>query len=43
MVTTFVFFLLGGVEATVSACSWGPRTPVSPQVYNQLFTMHGRR
>jgi cytochrome c oxidase subunit I len=43
MVTTFVFFLLGGVEALMIRLQLGvpDNTLVSPQTYNQLFTMHG--
>jgi cytochrome c oxidase subunit I len=43
MVTTFVFFLLGGVEALMMRLQLGApnNTLVSPQIYNQLFTMHG--
>src|SRR3954462_9055958 len=43
LVMTFVFFLLGGVEALLIrlqlASSHG--TLVTPQTYNELFTMHG--
>ena len=43
MVTTFVFFLLGGVEALMIRLQLGApnNTLVTPTVYNQLFTMHG--
>src|SRR5256884_7841676 len=43
MVTTFVFFCLGGVEALMMRLQLGSpnNTVVTPQVYNQLFTMHG--
>jgi cytochrome c oxidase subunit I len=43
MVTTFVFFILGGTEALMIRLQLGApeNTLVSPQVYNQLFTMHG--
>jgi len=43
MVTTFVFFLLGGVEALMIRLQLGApeNTLVSPTTYNQLFTMHG--
>src|SRR5437588_6404206 len=43
MVTTFVFFCLGGVEALMMRLQLGTpdNTVVTPQVYNQLFTMHG--
>jgi cytochrome c oxidase subunit 1 len=43
IVTTFVFFILGGVEALMMRLQLGApeNTLVSPLVYNQLFTMHG--
>ncbi|HYM46127.1 MAG TPA: cytochrome c oxidase subunit I [Solirubrobacteraceae bacterium] len=43
MVTTFVFFCLGGVEALLIRLQLGApnNTLVTPQIYNQLFTMHG--
>jgi cytochrome c oxidase subunit I len=43
MVTTFVFFCLGGVEALMIRLQLGApnNTLVSPETYNQLFTMHG--
>jgi cytochrome c oxidase subunit I len=43
MVLTFCFFLLGGVEALVMRLQLGSanNTLVSPQTYNELFTMHG--
>src|ERR1700686_170477 len=43
MVTTFVFFCLGGVEALIMRLQLGApnNTLVTPQTYNQLFTMHG--
>jgi cytochrome c oxidase subunit I len=43
MVTTFAFFLLGGTEALLIRLQLGVpnNTLVSPQVYNQLFTLHG--
>jgi cytochrome c oxidase subunit I len=43
MVTTFVFFILGGIEALMIRLQLGVpnNTLVSPQIYNQLFTMHG--
>jgi cytochrome c oxidase subunit I len=43
MVTTFIFFCLGGVEALLIRLQLGVpnNTLVTPQVYNQLFTMHG--
>jgi cytochrome c oxidase subunit 1 len=43
MVTTFVFFVLGGTEALMIRLQLGvpENTLVTPQTYNQLFTMHG--
>jgi cytochrome c oxidase subunit I len=43
MVATFVFFCLGGVEALMMRLQLGAptNTLVTPQTYNQLFTMHG--
>src|SRR6202020_2306929 len=43
MVTTFVFFCLGGVEALMMRLQLGEpnNTLVTPQTYNELFTMHG--
>jgi cytochrome c oxidase subunit 1 len=43
MVTTFVFFCLGGVEALLMRLQLGApnNTLVTPQTYNQLFTTHG--
>jgi cytochrome c oxidase subunit 1 len=43
MVTTFVFFILGGVEALMMRLQLGApdNTLVTPTTYNQLFTMHG--
>jgi cytochrome c oxidase subunit 1 len=43
MVTTFVFFCLGGVEALMMRLQLGSpdNTLVTPTTYNQLFTMHG--
>jgi cytochrome c oxidase subunit 1 len=43
MVTTFVFFCLGGVEALMMRLQLGApnNTLVSPETYNQLFTLHG--
>ena len=43
MVTSFVFFVLGGVEALLMRLQLGAanNTLVTPQTYNQLFTMHG--
>jgi cytochrome c oxidase subunit 1 len=43
LVTTFVFFILGGVEALLIRLQLGTpdNTLLSPETYNQLFTMHG--
>ena len=43
LVTTFVFFVLGGVEALLMRIQLGApeNTFVDPLTYNQLFTMHG--
>ncbi|MEA2216584.1 MAG: cytochrome c oxidase subunit [Solirubrobacteraceae bacterium] len=43
IVTTFVFFLLGGVEALMMRLQLGSpnNALVTPTTYNQLFTMHG--
>jgi cytochrome c oxidase subunit 1 len=43
LVTTFVFFILGGIEALLIRVQLGApeNTLLSPQTYNQLFTMHG--
>jgi len=43
MVSTFVFFILGGVEALIMRLQLGVANNnlVTPEVYNQLFTMHG--
>ena len=43
MVTTFVFFILGGVEALMMRLQLGApdNTLLTPQTYNELFTMHG--
>src|ERR1700737_5210885 len=43
MVATFVFFCLGGVEALMMRLQLGApnNTLVTPQIYNQLFPMHG--
>jgi cytochrome c oxidase subunit I len=43
MVTTFVFFCLGGVEALLIRLQLGApnNSLVTPTTYNQLFTMHG--
>ena len=43
IVTSLFFFLIGGIEALI--IRWQLSAPenhvVSPQIYNQLFTMHG--
>jgi cytochrome c oxidase subunit 1 len=41
--TTFLFFILGGVEALLIRVQLGApdNTFVTPQIYNELFTMHG--
>src|SRR3990170_6024335 len=41
--TAFLFFLLGGIEALLLRIQLGTaeNTFLSPEVYNQLFTMHG--
>src|ERR1700733_3396050 len=43
MVTCFVFFIMGGVEALMMRLQLGApnNTLVTPQTYNALFTMHG--
>lgn len=43
LVTSFVFFLIGGIEALMIRLQLGApdNTIVSPQEYNALFTMHG--
>ncbi|WP_372790795.1 cytochrome c oxidase subunit I [Paraconexibacter sp.] len=43
LVLTFGFFILGGVEALMIRLqlSQADNTLLSPEVYNQLFTMHG--
>jgi cytochrome c oxidase subunit I len=43
MVATFIFFILGGVEALMMRLqlSVANNNLISPEVYNQLFTMHG--
>ena len=43
LVLTFVFFLLGGVEALLMRVQLGQaeNTLLSPQIYSALFTMHG--
>ena len=41
--TAFLFFLIGGIEALLLRIQLGTaeNTFLSPEVYNQLFTMHG--
>ncbi len=41
--TAFVFFLMGGIEALLLRIQLGrpDNTFLSPELYNQLFTMHG--
>jgi cytochrome c oxidase subunit I len=41
--TAFIFFLLGGIEAILLRIQLGSpnNTFLSPETYNQLFTMHG--
>ena len=43
LVLTFVFFILGGVEALLirTQLAQADNTLLDPQTYNQLFTMHG--
>jgi len=43
LVTTFVFFVLGGIEALMIRLQLGTaeNTLLTPETYNQLFTMHG--
>jgi cytochrome c oxidase subunit 1 len=43
LVTSFGFFILGGTEALMIRLQLGEasNTLVTPEVYNQLFTMHG--
>jgi len=43
MVTTFAFFIIGGVEALMIRLqlSVPDNNLVTPEVYNQLFTLHG--
>jgi cytochrome c oxidase subunit I len=43
MVTAFVFFLVGGTEALLIRLQLGTpnNTLLDPQIYNQLFTLHG--
>ncbi|MCA1692301.1 MAG: cytochrome c oxidase subunit I [Actinobacteria bacterium] len=42
-VTAFVFFLIGGIEALLLRLQLGSpeNTVLSPEAYNQVFTMHG--
>jgi cytochrome c oxidase subunit I len=42
-ITAFIFFLVGGIEATLMRIQLArpENTFVSPDVFNQLFTMHG--
>src|SRR5919205_4389888 len=43
LVTTFVFFVLGGVEALMMRLqlSQANNTLLTPQTFNELFTIHG--
>ena len=43
IITAFVFFALGGIEAAVMRAQLArpEATLLSPEAYNQLFTMHG--
>ena len=43
LVTAFIFLLLGGVEALIMRVqlAHSSQTFLSPEAYNQLFTMHG--
>lgn len=43
MLTTLMFFLFGGVEALLMRyqLAWPEHTFVSPETYDQLFTLHG--
>jgi cytochrome c oxidase subunit I+III len=43
LVTAFVFLLLGGIEASLMRAQLArpENTLLSPEAYNQLFTMHG--
>src|ERR1700712_6034212 len=43
LVLTFVFFILGGVEALMMRLqlAQADHNLLTPQTYNQLFTMHG--
>ena len=42
-ITAFVFFLVGGIEALImrTQLAGSDSNLVTPEVYNQLFTMHG--
>ncbi|MSP78994.1 MAG: cytochrome c oxidase subunit I [Dehalococcoidia bacterium] len=42
-ITAFIFFMIGGVEATLMRMQLArpEQTLVSPDVFNQLFSMHG--
>ena len=42
-VTAFIFFILGGIEAFLMRIQLASADSslVSPEVYNQMFTMHG--
>ena len=42
-VTAFIFFILGGIEALLMRLqlSTAGASVISPEVYNQMFTMHG--
>ena len=42
-VTAFVMFILGGIEALLmrTQLATAEQDVVSPEVFNQLFTMHG--
>src|SRR5688572_7735118 len=41
--SAFIFFLIGGIEALLLRIQLGSpeNTFLSPELYNQLFTMHG--
>ncbi|MEZ4869284.1 MAG: cytochrome c oxidase subunit I [Caldilineaceae bacterium] len=43
IVTGFIFFLLGGIQALIMRTQLAvpENTLVNPQIYNELFTMHG--
>jgi heme/copper-type cytochrome/quinol oxidase subunit 1 len=43
LLTTLVFFLIGGVEALLMRLqlAWPENHLLSPEAYNQLFTIHG--